>query len=129
MSLFFNSLNLCKTFLNLSLFCRLHYKMCHICWDLFYFLLYIYAHLFELFLFYFERKLFIADFQCKPLIKIHVFIIFFFNVWERERSVICVPTAVSRNGFLCCLWKYSEYFSSVLFFALDKFFFYWYKLF
>lgn len=129
MSLFFNSLNLCKTCLNLSLFCRLHYKMCHICWDLFYFLLYIYAHLFELFLFYFERKLFIADFQCKPLIKIHVFIIFFFNVWERERSVICVPTAVSRYGFLCCLWKYSEYFSSVLFFALDNFFFYWYKLF
>lgn len=84
MSLFFNSLNLCKTCLNLSLFCRLHYKMCHICWDLFYFLLYIYAHLFELFLFYFERKLFIADFQCKPLIKIHVFIKKNFNVWERD---------------------------------------------
>lgn len=42
-------------------------------------LIYIYAHLFELFLFYFERKLFIADFQCKPLIKIHVFIIFIFQ--------------------------------------------------
>lgn len=84
MSLFFNSLNLCKTCLNLSLFCRLHYKMCHICWDLFYFLLYIYAHLFELFLFYFERKLFIADFQCKPLIKIHVFIIFFQCMRERD---------------------------------------------
>lgn len=55
-------------------------------------LIYIYAHLFEPFLFYFERKLFIADFQCKPLIKIHVFIKKKFQCM-RERSVICVPTA------------------------------------
>lgn len=119
MSLFFNSLNLCKTCLNLSLFCRLHYKMCNICWNLFYFLLYIYAHLFELFLFYFERKLFIADFQCKPLIKIHVFIKKN-SMYEREICYMC-SYSVSRNGFLCCLWKYSEYFSSVLFFLLTIF--------
>lgn len=104
MSLFFNSLNLCKTFLNLSLFCRLHYKMCHICWDLFYFLLYIYAHLFELFLFYFERKLFIADFQCKPLIKIHVFIIFF-SMYERERDLLYVFLQQYLEMVFCVVYE------------------------
>lgn len=59
-------------------------------------LIYIYAHLFELFLFYFERKLFIADFQCKTLIKIHVFIKKNFNVWEREICYMCSYSSISK---------------------------------